>query len=1152
MNFFTKSLLLAAFIPVVASAAVVPQPTDPPVTVEVKYETGTLTTQGTSSNWAKTWTSSDTKTGLTIDVGYNNINKSITSGPLQIASGSNKSCTLAFSFGDGWYISAYSFNATTTGNNTKTIAAQGKSYSVSPSSPAQVTVTLAKGQEADLTLSGENEAVTFNDFTVTLSPVASHDPVLTVDPAPAVVADALMAPTNIVGDHFNTFTTWYHILDGKNYLTGATLADAGTDAEDVFTDEYLFCAVKTDNGYALYNKAAGTAAPVSGVNLTATALTVNGADVTPRFAQKFCSVKVAEGKITRTDGTTNDNAWQGTWTSNAKPTVVFYGSANNMSTTLNPTSAATRGGNFKLETGNNNGANFTWNFGAADGNVVSDFTFLAEKERENASASTVTPRGGTAHSMSQYRSRITGSGYDDANLASFVLNAVNQNGIIISDVYVTVRRSQIPYNTRVGTKIFPNQGVERRIPAIARVFEGDKAGRLVAIFDYRHNGGDIGFYGNISLQISVSDDNGATWSEPDYLRNAKGEAVTTPPANLMRDVLPIAEAQKDPNKYWNYAFGDAALVADRESGKMLLMAVGGPTSLWNGRYDKPNQCVRWTSEDGGQTWSDAERVTYDILDLFNGEPVYGKIDSHFIGSGRIMQSRYIKVGDYYRVYAVLASQNNGSQPTTRNWVLYSDDFGKNWAVLGGTDVCPVAIGRGDECKAEELPDGSVVIAGRCRTGDRNFNIFRYTDATAAKGKWMDATLTDMGYGNINACDGEIMILPAVDNNNGEPVYLVLQSFPYGGGRNYVSIAYKALRTGEDMVNPTIFNKFEGRYRISSGASVYSTMAWQANNKLAFFWEEGSPISGTYLDLSLEEITDGRYSYKPDEGNKLATRMTQELLDYRAENDNFESRYVGHPIRSKELFEQKADEFAAKPSYKTYVAANKLEYEGNGLISVVNGGEYRLESGHGTTYSFSESWYLSSDGTNLTTTSDATADHSLFSVETVAASRADDATIGFKLINKQHSKYVSPVPATRSTKIAMTDNADAAGIFEIVSRESGHSVLSGVDAENAEYPSLHMDGSKNVVTWTKTANASRWLMELVNAPEGYELPEASEPTYDDYDFDYDKNAPADKGQSSISEVSTDPRAKFYFDLQGRIVTKPTRGIFIAPDGKKVIL
>lgn len=1152
MNFFTKSLLMAALIPAVASAAVVPSPTDPPVTVNISYETGTLTTQGSSTGWAKSWTSSDTKTGLVLDLGVNNIDKTVTSGPLHIAPGSSKNCTFTFNFGDGWYISAYSFSATTTGSN-KDIVAQGTTYTVTASKSAEVNVTLNKSQSVSLTLSGDNQAVIFNDFKVVLSPVASHDPALVVDAAPAANTDALMVPTNIVNDHFNTFTTWYHILDGKNYLTGATLTDAGSDANDAFNDEYLFCAVKTNDGYAVYNKAAGPAAPVSGVNLTATALTINGADVTPRFAQKFCSVKVSEGVISRTDGTVDNNTWQGRWTSKSQPTVIFSGSANNMTTTLNPTDASKRSGNFKLESGSNGSAgNFTWSFNAADGNVISDFTFLAEKELSTSSASTITPKGGSAHSMSQYRSRITGSGYDDANLANFVLNAVNNNGVIISDIYVTVRRSQIPYNTRSGYKIFPNQGTERRIPAIARVFGGDHAGRLVAIFDLRHHGGDIGMAGNISLQISVSDDNGATWSAPDYLRNAQGEAVTTPPANIWRDKVSLAEAQKDPNKYWNYAFGDAALVADRESGKMLLMAVGGPTLFWSSRYANPNQCVRWTSEDGGQTWTEGTPVTYDILNLFNGEPEYGKIDGQFIGSGRIMQSRYIKVGDYYRVYAVIASQNNGAGGTTRNWVLYSDDFGQNWAVLGGTDVCPVMTGRGDECKAEELPDGSVVIAGRCRTGNRNFNIFRYTDATAAKGKWMDAVLTDMGYGTINACDGEIMILPAVDNTNNEPVYLVLQSFPYGGGRNFVSIAFKSLRTGVDMVNPTIFTKFEGRYRISNGSSVYSTMAWQANNKLGFFWEEGSPISGTYLDLSLEEITNGLYSYKPDEGNKLAIKMTQELLDYRAENDNFESRYVGHPIRSKELFEEKAAAFADKPSYKTYVAANKLEYEGNGNIPVVHGGEYRIESGHGTTYSFKEPWYLASDGTNLTTTSDDSGDNSLFTLSEVPAGRADDSVIGFTLMNKQHNKYVGVTPANRSTKFTMTDDAATAGIFEISSRETGHSVISGVDADNADYPSLHMDGSKNVVTWTRTANASRWLIELVNAPEGFELPEASEPEYDAYDFDYDKNAPADKGQSNLHEVNAATRPTFYFDLQGRAVTKPSRGIFIAPDGKKVIL
>ncbi len=1150
MNLFKKSLLLATILPSAAFAAVVPGPLDPPVTVDINYQNGTITTSGTST-WGKTWTSNNTQTDLVLDLGFNNAKKDLTSGPLQIAAGTNGHCVFTFTYGEGWYISSYSFTATTSGNGSNTISAQGTDYPVNSSTSATVNVSLTKGDNVSLSLNGTNQIVVFNDFQVTLSPVASPDGPLAVDEAPADNADALMVPTNIVNGHFNTFTTWYHILDGKNYLTGATMADAGSITENVFNDEYLYCAVATNGGYAIYNKAAGPAAPVNGVNLTASALTVNGADVTPRFAQKFCAVKVSEGVIARTDGAINDNAWQGRWTSNAKPTVIFSGDKNNMTTTENPLNHATRSGDFKLESGNNSGGDFTWNFSATEGNLIYDFSFLAKKENENASASTITPKGGHATSMEAYNMRITGSGYDDLNnMAGFVLNAVNNNGVIMSDVYVTVRRSQSNSNTRAGYKIFPNQGVERRIPALARVFEGDKAGRLVAIFDYRHHGGDIGG-GNITLQISVSDDNGATWSTPDCLRNANGEPVTAAPDSIFgHDKL--AKAQTNPNLYWNYAFGDAALVADRESGKLLLMAVGGPTLFWSSRYENPNQCVRWYSEDGGQTWSDAQRVTYDILDLFNGEPEYGKIDGQFIGSGRIMQSRYIKVGDYYRVYAVLASQNNGAGGTTRNWVIYSDDFGQNWAVLGGTDVCPVMTGRGDECKAEELPDGSVVIAGRCRTGNRNFNIFRYTDATAAEGKWMDAVLTDMGFGSINACDGEIMILPAVDNLNGQAVYLVLQSFPYGGGRNFVSIAYKSLRTGEDMADPSTFTQFEGRYRISSGASVYSTMAWQANNKLGFFWEEGSPISGTYLDLDLEEITDGQYSYQPDLGNQLAIRMTRELLDYRAQNDNFESRYVGHPIRSKELFLQKADDFANNPSYKTYVSANKLEYEGNGNIPVVDGGEYLIQSGHDGHYNFGEPWYLASDGTNLTTTSDSEAEHAIFTVATVPASRSTDDTVGFTLLNNHHSKYVSAAPGSPSQKFTMTDNAANAGVFEIATRHTGHAVISDANPTNNNYPSLHMDGSKNVVTWTRVADASRWYMELVNAPEGYEVPEASEPKYDTYDFDYADNAPVDNSQTGLKELIAPTRPAYYFDLQGRIVTKPSRGIFITPEGKKIVL
>ncbi|MDE6512886.1 MAG: glycoside hydrolase, partial [Muribaculaceae bacterium] len=630
-----------------------------------------------------------------------------------------------------------------------------------------------------------------------------------------------------------------------------------------------------------------------------------------------------------------------------------------------------------------------------------------------------------------------------------------------------------------------------------------------------------------------------------------GNAVTTPPADLMRDVLPIATAQQDPNKYWNYAFGDAALVADRESGKLLLLAVGGPTSLWNGRYENPNQCVRWYSEDGGSTWTEAQRITYDLLDLFNGEPLYGKIDSHFIGSGRIMQSRYVKVGDYYRVYAVMASQNEGAGGTTRNWVLYSDDFGQNWNVLGGTDVCPVMTGRGDECKAEELPDGSVLIAGRCRTGNRNFNIFRYTDATKAQGKWMDAVLTDMGFGSINACDGEIMILPVVDNQTNEHIYLALQSFPYGGGRNYVSIAYKALRSGLDFATPECFTSFDGRYRISSGSSVYSTMAWQANNKLAFFWEEGSPISGTYLDLSLEEITDGRYTYSEDTGNKVAIEMTKQLLDYRAENDNFESKYVGQPVRSKALFDQAVQTYNETPSYRTYVAANKLQYEGNGLMKVIPEGGYRLTSGHDGVYaSMTEPVYLATDGTKLTSTETDDNSTTIF-VAKKAESEAAAADDNFMFLNKGTNKYIGVAPGTASTQFTMADTEAEAGHYRVISSESGHSALSATDeSANKTYSAIHLAAQRTIVTWTTGAGASQWYIELIDAPAGYEVPEATMPETDDYDFDYEKNQPLKP--SAISELKANSRPALYFDLQGRAVVNPKRGIFVTPEGRKVVL
>ena len=72
----------------------------------------------------------------------------------------------------------------------------------------------------------------------------------------------------------------------------------------------------------------------------------------------------------------------------------------------------------------------------------------------------------------------------------------------------------------------------------------------------------------------------------------------------------------------------------------------------------------------------------------------------FMSSGKVCQSSIAKVGKYYRVYAALCTRKG-------NFVVYSDDFGDTWNVLGSaTESCAP---QGDEVKCEELPDGSVII-----------------------------------------------------------------------------------------------------------------------------------------------------------------------------------------------------------------------------------------------------------------------------------------------------------------------------------------------------------------------------------------------------------------------------------------------------------
>lgn len=400
----------------------------------------------------------------------------------------------------------------------------------------------------------------------------------------------------------------------------------------------------------------------------------------------------------------------------------------------------------------------------------------------------------------------------------------------------------------------PEFSVVYRIPAIASVKAGPNKGRIVALNDYRYCGSDIGF-GRIDLYQSLSDDLGKTWTVPGHMRDSVGN--------------PVAQGTGEGDfetslQHPDAGFGDAAIVSDRETGKLLVLSVCGYTPYGKATRENPNQVARWYSSDGADSWTPYENITEDIYTLFDGKVPGNNVKSMFFGSGRLCQSSRIKVGDSYRVYGAITGRTDGA---TCNWVLYSDDFGKTWAVLGDP-MTPAVPTLGDEPKVEELPDGSVVIAARSARGKRSYNVFTYSDPAKAEGTWGDYVITDCGTGiNINACDGEILIVQAVNDSTGTDCYVALQSFPFSEQREKVGLVWKEIPSAGPY-SPSMFETWQGSFELTPLPSGYSTMVQLEDGSIGALYEEethvrtrGSAYCGVFRRVTLDEITGGKYKAK---------------------------------------------------------------------------------------------------------------------------------------------------------------------------------------------------------------------------------------------------------------------------------------------------
>lgn len=390
------------------------------------------------------------------------------------------------------------------------------------------------------------------------------------------------------------------------------------------------------------------------------------------------------------------------------------------------------------------------------------------------------------------------------------------------------------------------EDVAYRIPSLAVT----PTGRLIAVVDYRIVRSDIGVINNgrIDLHYRTSDDNGHTWSDTKVLIEGQG-----------------AESED----FMNVGYGDPCIVADRESNKVLVMSCAGNVSFQNGTRNY-HQCIaRFYSEDGGETWSAPEDISESIYAQFDASK-YGPVRSMFVASGRIMQSSTVKVGSHYRLYCAVLVRDKSA--THMNYVLFSDDFGGSWKVLGDIDE-PAVYRTADEPKVEELPNGNILISSRYN-GGRYYNIFTFSDLSAGTGRWDEAQFSGANNNGVTAIDnstnGEVVILPVVRNADNKAMHLLLQSIPMGPQRANVGVYYKELESEiEDYVSPyELARDWDGVMQLSTLNSAYSTMIWQRDNNLGLFYEEETygvsaysygGYNMVYESLSLEEITEGKYS-----------------------------------------------------------------------------------------------------------------------------------------------------------------------------------------------------------------------------------------------------------------------------------------------------
>lgn len=885
---------------------------------------------------------------------------------------------------------------------------------------------------------------------------------------------ALTAITALTGS--NDGTAYAVLKDTASVATGETFrwdfseAKKTSSGSDISVENAVFVNEHGMTANKLNNRDSRLAFWVGGYD--------NGSAIVVSQAESTFGVNLNSGKFTSTNPAgTYASAWAST---EVNPQLTLSTGANNMSV---------NGTDINLASGQTKSSVYT--LSAGSGYVVKGFKFSFKNAAANANEVKFTIDG-KDYVVTDELQTVEVKGLDKPS-AQFTLAGDNHN-VLLTDFSVTVSVSYAAQEPQ--TDLFITDGSKPypyRIPGIAKAHNGD----LVAVSDYRICGADIGF-GRVDLVGRISKDNGQTWGDEFIIKSGTGVTGAV-----------------------DCGFGDPAIVADSESDEMLLISVCGNTVYGSATRQNPNRVARFRSHDNGKTWTDYEEITESIYTLFDDSSM-GVIQSLFFGSGRICQSRQVKVGKYYRLYAALCARPNG------NRVIYSDDFGETWHALGDINSSPAPAG--DEPKCEELPDGTVVLSSRM-SGGRYYNFYTYTDVAKGEGSWGTVAASNASNKGVsavgNSTNGEILILPAVRNADKKEVYVALQSVPFGSGRANVGIYYKELADQSDYRYPDVFAaNWDGSHQASYIGSAYSTMIVQANDSIGFMYEEetyGKAYTNVYKQYSLERITNGAYSYKKDVNRGEFVRPQFDTKLKRVEAMTYGDA-VGMMDEQKKAdmdaaISRAIEAYVANPDPQLYIDANNAIDEAveDAKIVIDETKCYTLLNKKYPTYYWSVCDIAdNTDGTKLsyngTTSASSLAQKFVFE-------SAGDGT--WMIRSVENGSYLS---GTKKINKYLIQEADKrmAGLYTVASTQDGWSVITCTSPEVSSMNSVNLSASKHIIGGSSTVDGSRWKMVPAGTTDAIGRVEAS---------------------------STAAPLKIY-DLQGRqLNAAPAKGVYITSDHRK---